>query len=238
MIVDGKDYGVQGFLVPIRSLDDHKPLPGVKVGDLGSKFGYNYIDNGWLSFDQFRIPRENIFSRFIEVTKDGKVSAKGDQRVTYQIMAKTRLGIVFQSGVNLMQGGIIAVRYAICRRQFRNQKGSAKERKLLDYQSHMAVIAPNIANAMIILMTSKLIKNLNKQSDANILKENFKLLPMLHHFTSGMKAIASEMMYNGLDQLRQSCGGAGFSLASGISQQFLEASPFSTFEGVNVVMLQ
>ena len=81
----------------------------------------------------------------------------------------------------------------------------------------MAVIAPNIANAMIILMTSKLIKNLNKESDTNILNENFKLLPMLHHFTSGMKAIASEMMYNGLDQLRQSCGGAGFSLASGIS---------------------
>ena len=34
-IVDGDDYGVQPFFVPIRSLDDHKPLDGVQCGDMG-----------------------------------------------------------------------------------------------------------------------------------------------------------------------------------------------------------
>ena len=45
------DFGVQPFIVPIRSTEDHKPLPGVSVGDIGEKLGYNSVDNGYLSFD-------------------------------------------------------------------------------------------------------------------------------------------------------------------------------------------
>lgn len=95
LIVDQTDYGVQAFIVPIRSLEDHKPLPGVKVGDLGPKVGYNFVDNGWMSFDQVRIPRTSILSRFIKVKRDGSVEARGDPRMVYQIMIKTRLSIIF-----------------------------------------------------------------------------------------------------------------------------------------------
>jgi alkylation response protein AidB-like acyl-CoA dehydrogenase len=63
------------------------------------------------------------------------------------------------------------------------------------------------------------------------------MLSILHHFSSGLKAIASEMMYIGNDELRQSCGGAGFSMASGITGIFLNAAPIPTYEGVNVIML-
>ena len=35
LIIDLKDYGVQPFIAPIRSLEDHKPFLGVKVGDIG-----------------------------------------------------------------------------------------------------------------------------------------------------------------------------------------------------------
>lgn len=79
---------------------------------------------------------------------------------------------------------------------------------------------------------------MNKQSDENIKQGNFKMLPVLHHVSAGIKALGSEMMYQGMDELRQACGGAGFSLASGISQLWLSASPTPTFEGVNVLMFQ
>lgn len=48
LIIDGKDYGAHGFIVPIRSLKDHRPFPGVKVGDIGPKAygGFSKIDNG------------------------------------------------------------------------------------------------------------------------------------------------------------------------------------------------
>jgi acyl-CoA oxidase len=102
LITNGNDHGVKAFIVPIRSLEDHKPLPGISVGDLGSKLSYNFVDNGWLSFDHFRIPRENILSRFIDVKQDGTVEAKGDPRTSYQIMIKTRMVLCLVAGVSLI----------------------------------------------------------------------------------------------------------------------------------------
>ncbi|KAG6483526.1 hypothetical protein ZIOFF_060174 [Zingiber officinale] len=48
----GHGSNVQGFVVQLRSLDDHSPLPGIVVGDIGMKFGngaYNTMDNGFCS---------------------------------------------------------------------------------------------------------------------------------------------------------------------------------------------
>lgn len=50
-IVDGNDYGVLPFMVQIRSIEDHFPVKGIRVGDIGPKLGYNSKDNGWLMFD-------------------------------------------------------------------------------------------------------------------------------------------------------------------------------------------
>ena len=38
--------------------------------------------------------------------------------------------------------------------------------------------------------------------------DNFKMLDVLHHFTSGIKAIGTDVAYKGMDELRQACGGA------------------------------
>jgi acyl-CoA oxidase len=57
-----KDYGVQPFVAQTRDLDTHQPLPGVEMGDIGPKFGYNSKDNGFMSFNNFPIPRTNLVS--------------------------------------------------------------------------------------------------------------------------------------------------------------------------------
>jgi acyl-CoA oxidase len=62
------------------------PLPGVKVGDLGPKMGYNNVDNGWMMFDNFRIPRGSLLSRFGDVTSEGKFVQRGDIRMLYNSM--------------------------------------------------------------------------------------------------------------------------------------------------------
>jgi len=64
LFIRGKDYGPHAFVVPIRDLATHLPLPGIKVGDIGPKFGYNGVDNGFLSFNHVRVPRENMLMRF------------------------------------------------------------------------------------------------------------------------------------------------------------------------------
>lgn len=39
----------------LRSLEEHLPMPGITVGDIGPKFGYGGVDNGYMSLDHVRI---------------------------------------------------------------------------------------------------------------------------------------------------------------------------------------
>lgn len=39
----------------LRSLETHLPLPGITVGDIGPKFGFGGVDNGYMSMDHVRI---------------------------------------------------------------------------------------------------------------------------------------------------------------------------------------
>lgn len=50
LVVGGKALGVHPFFVQLRSLSDHKPLPGVTLGDIGPKLGFNSTDNGFCRY--------------------------------------------------------------------------------------------------------------------------------------------------------------------------------------------
>jgi acyl-CoA oxidase len=45
LIIKGKDYGIQPFIVQLRDLETHKPMPGVTIGEVGTKFGFNTVGN-------------------------------------------------------------------------------------------------------------------------------------------------------------------------------------------------
>lgn len=70
-------------MTPIRSRVDHKPLPGVEVGDIGPKMGYAAVDNGYLAFDQYRVPRMALMAKFCEVSREGVFKLIGDPRQLY-----------------------------------------------------------------------------------------------------------------------------------------------------------
>jgi acyl-CoA oxidase len=83
LILKKKDFGPLPFMVPIRSRVDHKAYPGIKVGDIGTKLGYNTVDNGYLEFDQYRVPRNSLLQRFVTVTREGEFELLGDPRAIY-----------------------------------------------------------------------------------------------------------------------------------------------------------
>lgn len=64
VVVDGIKYGPQPFIVPIRDPLTHKPYPGVIIGDCGNKNGSNNIDNGYILFDNYKIPKDNCLNRY------------------------------------------------------------------------------------------------------------------------------------------------------------------------------
>lgn len=75
LYIDGKCYGPHAFLVQIRDRETHMPMPGVMLGDCGMKIGHEGIDNGFIIFSNYRIPRENLLNRLSNVTPDGKFEA-------------------------------------------------------------------------------------------------------------------------------------------------------------------
>lgn len=157
----------------------------------------------------------------------------------YQVMVTTRMLISSGCSANLMLGCLIASRYAVCRRQFSTMNDSKEERKLLDYQTHMKCLGTNLAQGFVIKLTIDAVDDLLRTAYNEVEeKGSYKLLDVLHHVTSGVKAVATEAAYNGIDEMRQACGGAGFLQSSGILAIWQETTPFPTYEGVNVVMLQ
>lgn len=73
---EDKTEGVHAFLVPIRNINTHEPLPGVTIQDMGHKMGLNGIDNAKLSFDNVKIPRENMLDRYASVDKNGNYATE------------------------------------------------------------------------------------------------------------------------------------------------------------------
>ena len=69
--------------MPLRDRETHLSLPGVILGDCGKKLGLDEVDNGFIIFNQYRIPREYLLNRFSNVSEDGQFTSNiesADQR--------------------------------------------------------------------------------------------------------------------------------------------------------------
>ena len=63
LYTQGKCQGLHTFILPLRDMETHESLPGIELGDIGPKFGYNTNDNGYMRLNNVRIPRENLLAR-------------------------------------------------------------------------------------------------------------------------------------------------------------------------------
>ncbi|CAH0522170.1 unnamed protein product [Peronospora belbahrii] len=132
----GVDHGVQSFIVPLRDVETHEPLPGVKIGYMGSKMGLQGVDNGWIQFDNVRIPRANMLRRYAQVSRDSKFSQTNHKaQLAYAALLVNRGKIVTLSVGILEKAVTIAVRYAAVRRQGLqiHSEDAHAETRLLDY---------------------------------------------------------------------------------------------------------
>jgi acyl-CoA oxidase len=102
-------------------------MPGVKTGDMGPKLGYNGKDNGWATFDQVRIPRDQMLQKFIQVDKDGCYSIEGDLREMYAVMMFIRSWMLMKTKWYMGRALLIGLRYSVVRRQFKNISGQKEE---------------------------------------------------------------------------------------------------------------
>ena len=85
ILPSGRDAGPHLFFVQLRSLEDHRTMPGITVGDIGPKAmgGYAAVDNGWARFERVRIPKEQMLSAFAGVTDEGEYVRPPHAKLSY-----------------------------------------------------------------------------------------------------------------------------------------------------------
>lgn len=51
-------------------------MPGVTVGDMGEKVALNGVDNGFLLFNNYSVPRFSLLNKNADVTENGQYVAR------------------------------------------------------------------------------------------------------------------------------------------------------------------
>ncbi|OQV05430.1 hypothetical protein CLAIMM_10172 [Cladophialophora immunda] len=157
LFIDGKPYGPHPFVVQVRDMKTHEPLPGVHVGDIGPKFGYNTMDNGFLLFKNVKIPHVNMLARFSRVDPNSnKYVRPSNPSLVYGTLTFVRSTIVLQAGSTLARGVTIATRYCAVRRQFQDRDvHEPGENQVLNYTMVQIRLLPLLAATYALHFTGK-----------------------------------------------------------------------------------
>ncbi|RLN92294.1 hypothetical protein BBJ28_00012151 [Nothophytophthora sp. Chile5] len=242
LFLDGKDVGVQAFLVQIRSLEDHEPLAGIEVGDIGPKVGFQPIDNGYCAFHKIRIPRENMMMRYAKVLPDGTFVKPQSDKMVYLTMVQIRAYLIRSLGQGMGMATTITTRFSAARVQGRKAPGSAKgEFQVLDYQNQQHALFPFIAisYAGFFAGTSLIAMHDNALDIVKSGDPSFgSKLAELHAVCSGLKAWLANHVSDGTEYCRRLCGGHGFTQSSNLGHLFAETVGACTYEGTFDVLVQ
>ncbi|XP_038068854.1 peroxisomal acyl-coenzyme A oxidase 1-like [Patiria miniata] len=236
LIIGGKNYGPHAFMVQLRSLKDHSVLPGRSVGAIGDKWNFGGVDNGYLSLENVRIPRKDMFMKYSQVAPDGTYSKKGNPKVMYTTMMVVRLKIAQECWQSLGRVLTTAIRYSAVRKQGPVDQGGP-EVVILDYQTQQEKLFPGLATAYAFNAVGKRLQEVFNKVQADIEKEDFSSLPELHALTCGLKAFTTGTAVRFVDTARFACGGHGFLLSSGLPYSYSRLSAGCTYEGENTVMM-
>lgn len=240
LVVGGERHGVHCLLVPIRD-PDGSALDAVRIEDCGEKLGLNGVDNGRISFDRVRVPREALLNRYGDVSADGEYSSPIESANRRFF---TMLGTLIQGRVSICGASIsasktaqtIAVRYANRRRQF-GLPGSDEELALLDYRTHQRRLLPALATTYALHFAQEaLVGELNRVFTAEEDLERDRR--ELETAAAGLKAIATWHATETIQTCRECCGGAGYMSVNRFGALKADTEVFTTFEGDNTVLLQ
>lgn len=248
---DGQHHGLSAFLVAIRDPATLLPFAGVRVGDMGAKLGLNGVDNGFVMFDRYRIPAENLLSRINDVTPQGEyVSTIGDAKkrmgASLGSLSNGRVNICGLANVYMLCALTIAVRHSASRRQFgegETASGDGKERPVLEYQSQQLRLLPHLAGAYVMkVFTQWLADEQFRVMVNNYLKVDMENAAALgnevHALSSAAKPMCTWQARDAIQDARESCAGHGYLKSSGLGTLRDNNDASCTYEGENNVLIQ
>ena len=237
LVVEQRNYGPHAFLVPIRDVKTHGILPNVHIGDVGPKFGYNTMDNGFLLFNQVKIPHGNMLSRYSGINPlTNTYERRGSPASVFATMTYVRSVIVQRAGASLARGVTIAIRYCAVRRQFADSDNpNGNELQVLDYSTVQMRLLPLLATMYALHFAGN--RMIQFYEASRVIAANERLAE-LHATSCGLKALATTLAAEGLESCRKACGGHGYSSFSGIGSWYADYLPATTWEGDNFMVTQ
>ncbi|KAF1928514.1 acyl-CoA oxidase [Didymella exigua CBS 183.55] len=235
-------HGPQTFLLQIRDAKTHQPLSGIAVGDIGPKYGYASMDNGYMLFDHHRVPKSAMLSRYAEISEEvGVFTRRGHPAVVYGSLTFVRGQIIMQARLVLARAVTVAVRYCSIRRQFSDRDSKshdAPEMKVLDYPTVQIRILPLLATTFALHYTGEYMYRLYHESRSTIEKGDFGPLAELHSASSGLKSLCTTLAADGIEICRRAMGGHGFGGGSGLIGLNSDYLSKPTVEGDNWMITQ
>ncbi|KAF2671005.1 acyl-CoA oxidase [Microthyrium microscopicum] len=234
-------HGPHQFLCRIRDEKTHQPLDGIVIGDIGPKYGYASMDNGYMLFDNFRIPHSALLCRYSKVDpKTGAFQRQGHPAIVYGTLTATRGAIILNARLVLARAVTIAIRYTSIRRQFqdRDAETSSQEVAVLDYPTVQIRLLPLLATSLALHYTGEAVSDHFKKSAAKIENGDFSALAEMHALSSGLKSLCTQYAADGIETCRRSMGGHGFHGASGLVGINSDYLSKPTVEGDNWMITQ
>ncbi|RYD93349.1 MAG: acyl-CoA oxidase, partial [Sphingobacteriales bacterium] len=233
LVIDGKDYGVNAFIVPIRD-KEMNVLPGITILDCGHKMGLNGVDNGIISFDSVIIPYENMLDRFAQVSEAGEFESPipSDNRRFFTMLGTLvggRIGIPRSALAAGKTGLTVAIKYSDKRRQFGPE--SAPEVPVLNYRMHQRRLMPYLANAYALHFGLQYLTKRFMHRSEDDMQE-------IEALAAGMKAYVTWNTRDTLQECREACGGKGYLSENRIGDLKADTEIYTTFEGDNTVLMQ
>ncbi|OCL13700.1 acyl-CoA oxidase [Glonium stellatum] len=235
-------HGHQPFIIQIRDSKTHQPLSGVIIGDIGPKYGYASMDNGYMLFDHFRVPHSAMLSRYVQLNAEtGALTKQGHPALVYGSLTYVRTNIIMHARLILARAVTVAVRYTAIRRQFRDRDSkdlNRPELAVLDYPTVQIRILPLLATTFALHYTGEMMYTLYNRTRDSIEKGNFSAIAELHSASSGLKSLCTTLAADGIETCRRAMGGHGFGGGSGLVGINADYLSKPTVEGDNWMITQ
>ncbi|KAK0180414.1 hypothetical protein PV327_006058 [Microctonus hyperodae] len=228
--------GIHPFIVQLRDEESHEPMPGIKIGEIGTKLGMNGSNNGFLGFDNVRIPLSNMLMKNSQVLEDGTYIKPTTDKLTYGTMMFVRALLVHDLARYLSKAVTIVIRYSAVRRQSQINPNKP-ECQIMDFVTQQYKMFPNLAACYSFTLSANWVWEMYNNVSAELHQGELERLPELHALTCCLKALAASDAATGIEQLRLACGGHGYMDASNLPATYGLVTAACTYEGENTVLL-
>lgn len=243
---DNENHGLHPFIIQIRDPKTYSPMPGVIVGDMGEKLALNGVDNGFILFKNYSVPRVSLLNKNADVNENGQYVARiKDQSKLFGAslgaLSTGRVTITMICSMYLTLATVIAIRYVAVRKQF--GPNSKEEWPVIEFQVQQGRLFPHLAATYALSTFAHGFSKISRDFHIDMLTSDDKNLISekgmeIHALSSATKPLCAWTARDAIQDCREACAGHGYLKVSRLGDIRSENDANCTYEGENNVLIQ